>query len=129
MFDEYYDRTGRSKPALEAQRLEHVTGLFRALSDPLRLKIYEAVFHARGAGMTIGDLVEHTGAPQPLVSFHVKKLVNAELIVPQRPDQRRNVYQVHGTSLADIYRWHRSLDVVLQEEIDALLRGDKKADD
>jgi DNA-binding transcriptional ArsR family regulator len=128
MFDDYYDRTGRSKPALEAKRLEHVAGLFKALSDPLRLKIYEAIFHARTAGMTVGDLVEHTGAPQPLVSFHVKKLVNAELILPLRPGQRRNVFQVHGTSLADIYRWHRSLNVVIQEEIDARIRGDKKPD-
>src|ERR1041385_1291161 len=127
MSQQYNHQPGRSKPALEAKRLEHVAGLFKALSDPLRLKIYEAVFHARGAGMTVGDLVEHTGAPQPLVSFHVK-LVNAELIVPERPGQRRNVYHVHGTSLADIYRWHRSLHVVVQEEIDARRRGERKSD-
>src|SRR3954470_3109300 len=83
------------KPPTEAKRLAHMAGLFRALSDPLRLKIYELAWSAPDGGITIGQLMERTGAKQSLVSFHVKKLVEAELIVRELPTRRRSGYRTH----------------------------------
>jgi DNA-binding transcriptional ArsR family regulator len=97
------------KPPTETQRLARMAGLFRALSDPLRLRIYELAWTAPVGGITIAQLVERTGAKQSLVSFHVKKLVEAELLVRDRPTQRRSGFRIHGTAFADFTRWQNRL--------------------
>jgi DNA-binding transcriptional ArsR family regulator len=109
MYDDYYGDDGHLDPSLDDERLAFVARLFRALSDPLRLKIYEVAWGPRKHGITIGEIAERTGMKQSLVSFHVKKLVEVELLVPDSPDNRRGGYRGHGTSFADISRWQRSL--------------------
>jgi DNA-binding transcriptional regulator GbsR (MarR family) len=75
----------------------------------LRLEIYGVAWAAGRDGITIGELVKRTGAKQSLVSFHVKKLVEVELLVRDWPAHRRSGFRVHGTTFADIHRWQTSL--------------------
>lgn len=104
--DDYYDD---ETPVPEAKRLARMAAVFRGLSDPLRLQIYEVFWKISRAGVTIGELVERTGAKQSLVSFHVKKLVEAELLTPDRPGHRKSGYHIHGTAFADVRRWQDTL--------------------
>src|SRR5947209_17766012 len=95
MPDKYSDgfiELHQPKQPTEAKRLARMAGLFRAVSDPLRLKIYELAWSAPDDGITIGQIVERTGAKQSLVSFHVKKLVEAELLIRDAPTGRRGSF-------------------------------------
>jgi DNA-binding transcriptional ArsR family regulator len=125
---EFYDYDGQPNRRSEPQRLAHVAGLFRALGDPLRLKIYELACDGRGAGVTIGEIVEKTGAKQSLASFHVKKLVEAALLVQESSDNRRSGYRIHETSFTDMSRWQASLTDGILEEVRAARRASLIAD-
>jgi DNA-binding transcriptional ArsR family regulator len=118
------------KPPSETKRLAHMAGLFRALSDPLRLRIYELAWSVSPVSITIGQLVERTGAKQSLVSFHVKKLVEVELLVRDGPAHRRSGFRIHGTSIADIARWVNDLgdDSMIRSRLPGLWRGASTAD-
>lgn len=64
--------------------------IFKALSNPNRLKIYSEVLKNDKAkldvacGCAITDAVRSLKIGSPTVSHHVKELVNAELIIAER---------------------------------------------
>ncbi|WP_051964448.1 ArsR/SmtB family transcription factor [Deinococcus misasensis] len=69
---------------LEKEQLEQVAWVFKALSDPMRLKIL--LFLHRPGDQCCGpetcacDLEEVTGLTQPTVSHHMKCLISAGLV-------------------------------------------------
>jgi ArsR family transcriptional regulator, arsenate/arsenite/antimonite-responsive transcriptional repressor len=68
--------------------LESMAWLFKALSDPARLKIIiylasDAV-GCCGDGICGCDLEEVTGLSQPTISHHMKCLASADLVVAQK---------------------------------------------
>jgi ArsR family transcriptional regulator len=71
----------------DARRLARI---FRALSNPHRLKIYTELLRneeARvdvGCGCLISEVVRSLKIGAPTVSHHLKELVNAELITTER---------------------------------------------
>jgi len=67
--------------------LEMAAGLFKALSDPARLKILAHLAHNPNGvccgpepGVCACDLEAVTGLSQPTVSHHMKCLVSAQLV-------------------------------------------------
>jgi len=56
---------------------DHINGLFRAFSDPLRLRILRLLQQGE---ICVGDLVEVLGVPQPTASRHLKYLRGADLV-------------------------------------------------
>jgi DNA-binding transcriptional ArsR family regulator len=69
---------------------ERLAKIFRALSNPNRLRIYSEIVRndsaqlAAGCGCIVTDAVRSLKIGAPTVSHHVKELVNAELITAER---------------------------------------------
>lgn len=55
-----------------------------ALAQPLRLQIYRALIVAGSSGLTPGTMAEGLGIPSATLSFHLKELVHAGLVTPER---------------------------------------------
>lgn len=55
-----------------------------ALAQPVRLDVFRALVVAGPRGMTPSTMAEGLRIPQSSLSFHLKELTNAGLIVPQR---------------------------------------------
>ncbi len=74
---------------LDDEALGHVAGFFRALADPVRLRIVGAL---RDGPRCVTELTELIGCSQPNVSKHLKTLVLHGLVVrdahPSRSDYR-----------------------------------------
>ena len=66
-----------SDQLMSDDQLDVVSQRFRVLSDPMRLKI---LHNLRDGELTVGALVERTGASQPNVSKHLSILRGAGLV-------------------------------------------------
>lgn len=69
--------TGGSLEPAAAERLARV---FKALSDPARVRLLSMIAAADGAEACICDLTEPLALSQPTVSHHMKQLVDAGLV-------------------------------------------------
>ena len=65
--------------------IEQLAKISRALADPTRLRIYEAI--AASDEVYCGELVEKEGLAPGTVSHHLKVLAEAELIDSRREGQ------------------------------------------
>ena len=63
-----------------------------ALAQPVRLRVYRALVVTGAAGLTPGTMAEALGMPQNTLSFHLKELANAGLVVQER-SSRHIVYR------------------------------------
>jgi DNA-binding transcriptional ArsR family regulator len=67
-----------------------VARIFRALSNPNRLKIYLEILKKEettlevGGGCHLIDIVQYLKIGSPTISHHVRELVNADLITADR---------------------------------------------
>jgi ArsR family transcriptional regulator, arsenate/arsenite/antimonite-responsive transcriptional repressor len=68
-----------SAPVLTEEEAEATAAVFRALSDPARVRIVN-VLAASGGEVCVCELTEPLGLTQPTVSHHMKKLLDAGLI-------------------------------------------------
>jgi ArsR family transcriptional regulator len=69
----------------DTQNLENAAWVFKALSDPARLKILASgQAGCCGDGVCGCDLEEVTGLSQPTVSHHMKCLASAGLVTSQK---------------------------------------------
>jgi ArsR family transcriptional regulator len=69
--------TGGVLGAATAERLAHV---FKALSDPARVRLVSLIAAHEGAEACVCELTEPVGLSQPTVSHHLKQLVDAGLL-------------------------------------------------
>src|SRR5689334_10208410 len=69
-----------ASPLLTDEDAFATAALFRALGDPVRVRIINLVANA-AEPVCICHLVEELGLSQPTVSHHVRKLVDLELLV------------------------------------------------
>jgi len=76
---------------------------FRMMGDPLRLRIIEILYRAGQQPVTISQLARATGASQPLVSFHMKKLHETNLVLPYRRN-RRSGYVIVDASFTQLWQ-------------------------
>ena len=65
--------------AMSDQDAEATAAVFKALSDPARVRIVNLLANAE-APVCVCDLTPKLGLSQPTVSFHLKKLVQAGLL-------------------------------------------------
>lgn len=99
-----------------AQRLISDVETMRALSDPLRLRILEAMLHDSQGPWSAKDLAEALEVPQTRLYHHIEQLVAHDLI---RPAERRIVGRVVETRYRIVARsmqLDRSLFSTLSEE-------------
>jgi len=68
---------------------EAVNSLSALASDP-RLKVYRLLVKRGPEGYTPSELIELLGVPAPTLSFHLKGLAQAGLVVSRR--ESRNLY-------------------------------------
>ncbi len=62
---------------------------FLALGQETRLNIFRLIVQRGDTGLTPSDLVEQLGVPNATLSFHLKELVRANLLLVER--QSRNL--------------------------------------
>lgn len=65
--------------ALNTDQAEAMARVFKALSDPTRVRLLSLIAAGDGGEACICDLTEPVGLSQPTVSHHMSKLVNAGL--------------------------------------------------
>ncbi len=62
---------------------------FLALGQESRLNIFRLIVQRGELGLTPGDIIERLGIPNATLSFHLKELVQANLLLVER--QSRNL--------------------------------------
>lgn len=81
------ERVGTKMEALDDHALEHVADYFRALSEPLRLKLLNAL---RDGPLNVGELTSLLGCSQANVSKHLALLAKLGLV--SRESRGTSVY-------------------------------------
>jgi ArsR family transcriptional regulator len=66
-----------------AEQAERTARMFKALSDPVRLRLFTAVASHPGGEACVCDISD-VGVSQPTVSHHLKKLKEAGLLASER---------------------------------------------
>ncbi|WP_431782441.1 ArsR/SmtB family transcription factor [Streptomyces chumphonensis] len=68
---------------LDAEEAEAASRMFRALGDPVRLRLFSAVASHEAAEACVCDISD-VGVSPPTVSHHLKKLKEAGLLTSER---------------------------------------------
>lgn len=72
-----------SAPTLSDEEVDATAAIFRALSDPARVRIVN-VLATSAEAVCVCNLTEPLGLGQPTVSHHMKKLVEAGLVAREQ---------------------------------------------
>ena len=64
----------------EEERLDFYESLFNALADKVRLKIINEISNSKSKSLCVCDLEEKLNLKQSKISYHLKKLVNANIL-------------------------------------------------
>lgn len=87
MYDETMAQTKslslRGRP-LDDDQATQIAPLFAALSDPIRLRLFDLVRRAGDTGICSCDLTEPLDRSQPTISHHLKVLREAGLVDSRR---------------------------------------------
>ena len=74
---------------------------FLALGQETRLNIFRLIVQRGDVGLTPSQIIEKLGIPNATLSFHLKELVNAELLLVER--QSRNlIYRPNAKLVQDL---------------------------
>ncbi|QIY69221.1 metalloregulator ArsR/SmtB family transcription factor [Streptomyces sp. RLB1-33] len=68
---------------LSAEEAERTAAMFKALGDPVRLRLFSLVASHEGGEACVCDISD-VGVSQPTVSHHLKKLKEAGLLASER---------------------------------------------
>ena len=89
---------------------------FNAVAEPKRREILELL----GASeLSVNDIVERLGWPQPMVSKHLGVLKQVGL-VSERREGRQRLYRVNAEQLKPIYDWVAPFERYWNERFDRL---------
>ena len=91
---------------LDPEMAERVAAIFRALSDPTRLRIVSALSHTE---LSVGDLAELLGMTQSAVSHQFRTLRDMRVVRHRRIGKQVH-YTLDDEHIHDLY--HRGLDHV-----------------
>ena len=104
-------------PIFTGRALEMLSGRFRALGDPTRLRILNTLMQGE---CCVSDLVESTGLEQPCVSRHLIVL-RREGILARRAEGNRAYYSIEDPTVMKLFDLVcNGLSERLSEELDAL---------
>lgn len=65
-------------------KLNDAVTALNSLAQPARLKVFRLLVKSPDGGMCAGDISRKLGLPKPTLSFHLKELSHAGLIVSER---------------------------------------------
>jgi DNA-binding transcriptional ArsR family regulator len=99
-----------------AMHVEH-DGLFAALADPTRRRIFERL--SRDGEQTVRGLTDHAGVSQPAVSKHLSVLKLAGLVRDRRKG-RETHYSADPKGLAPLIDWMGLYGAFWNERLDKL---------
>lgn len=68
----------------EDKALDFYENMFNALADKIRLKIINEISKSPDRYLCVCDLEEKLGLKQSKLSYHLKKLVNANILIPKK---------------------------------------------
>jgi ArsR family transcriptional regulator, arsenate/arsenite/antimonite-responsive transcriptional repressor len=71
-------------------KIKEAVHVLRALASEARLAVFRLLVKRGLAGYTPSELATRLGIPAPTLSFHLKGLLQAGLVVPRR--ESRNLY-------------------------------------
>ncbi len=100
MADEFHAEPLLSVPHLDIGRYEAASSLLRALTAPIRLAVIDLL---ADHPYCVHELVDAIGAPQPLVSQHLRVLRGTGLVRTRRRG-REVVYELTDVHAAHIVR-------------------------
>lgn len=86
---------------LDVRRAETLARVFKALSDPTRVRLVSLIAAHEAGEACVCDLIEPVGLSQPTVSHHLKQLVEAGLLSREQRG-RWAYYRVVGQALDDL---------------------------
>lgn len=86
---------------LDVQRAEALARVFKALSDPTRVRLVSLIAAHEAAEACVCDLTAPVGLSQPTVSHHLKQLVDAGLLSREQRG-RWAFYRVVDRALDDL---------------------------
>ncbi|CAN7249371.1 metalloregulator ArsR/SmtB family transcription factor [Terrabacter sp. LjRoot27] len=72
-----------TRAALSQSDAEVMAGMFKALGDPVRLRLFSNIASAEGGEACVCD-IQDVGVSQPTVSHHLRKLREAGLLESER---------------------------------------------
>jgi ArsR family transcriptional regulator len=75
--------TPLARGPLGVEDAERAAGMFKALGDPVRLRLFSNIASAEGGEACVCD-IQDVGVSQPTVSHHLKKLREAGLLESER---------------------------------------------
>ena len=97
-------------------RTATTTDAFNAIAEATRRDLLSAI----GTGeVTVSELVDRVGLPQPQVSKHLGVLREVD-IVRVRTDGRRRWYRINGPALKPIHDWVRDFERIWNRKLDRL---------
>ena len=81
---------------------DNVISAFLALGQETRLNVFRLIVQRGDVGLTPSQIIEKLGIPNATLSFHLKDLVDAQLLLVERQSRnliyRPNVQQVQNLS-------------------------------
>ncbi|MFI5780850.1 ArsR/SmtB family transcription factor [Nocardia sp. NPDC051570] len=76
--------TSRVRPPLGAEEAAEFAGVFKALADPVRLRLLSAIASRAGQEACVCDISDGVDVSQPTISHHLKVLREAGLLTSER---------------------------------------------
>jgi predicted transcriptional regulator len=74
---------------------------FLALGQESRLNVFRLIVQKGDVGLTPSQIIEKLGIPNATLSFHLKELVNAELLLVER-HSRNLIYRPNASLVQDL---------------------------
>ncbi|WP_377644815.1 ArsR/SmtB family transcription factor [Oryzobacter terrae] len=72
-----------TRQELGAEQAEQVSAMFKALGDPVRLRLFSKIAASPGGEACVCDILD-VGVSQPTVSHHLRKLREAGLLTSRK---------------------------------------------
>ncbi|CAM3826025.1 ArsR/SmtB family transcription factor [Polynucleobacter arcticus] len=79
----------------------HAIAAFLALGQESRLNIFRLIVQRGELGLTPGEIIEKLGIPNATLSFHLKELVQANLLLVER-QSRHLIYRPNASLVQDL---------------------------
>jgi len=97
-------------------RAATTTDAFNAVAEPRRRQIVDIL---AGGELSVNDVVELVGLPQPQVSKHLRVLREVD-VVEVRDQGRRRLYRLNGLALKPIHDWVANYERLWEERFEQL---------